>query len=142
MTEETKQKVRLGQVVSDRMDKTVVVEVSGPKRHPLYKKTIRRVVRYKVHDEKNECRLGDKVRIVETRPLSREKRWRVAEIVTKGEVVEVSPEEITREDLAKVIPEKEAKEEAKAVEPKAEAEAEGETKVETEEETKKEETAE
>lgn len=156
MTEETKQKVRLGQVVSDRMDKTVVVEVSGPKRHPLYKKTIRRVVRYKAHDEKNECRLGDTVRIVETRPLSREKRWRVAEIVTKGEVVEVSPEEITREDLAKVIPEKEAKEEAKAVEPKAEAaepaeagtkdeteaEAKEETKAEAEEETKKEETAE
>jgi small subunit ribosomal protein S17 len=160
MTEETKQKVRLGQVVSDRMDKTVVVEVSGPKRHPLYKKTIRRVVRYKVHDEKNECRMGDKVRIVETRPLSREKRWRVAEIVTKGEVVEVSPEEITREDLAKVIPEKEVKEEAKAAEPKAEAaepaeaetkakakakakeETKAEAKEETKEETKKEETAE
>jgi small subunit ribosomal protein S17 len=142
MTEETKQKVRLGQVVSDRMDKTVVVEVSGPKRHPLYKKTIRRVVRYKAHDEKNECRVGDKVRIIETRPLSREKRWRVAEIVAKGEVVEISPEEITQEDLEKVIPEKKekaAKAEA-AEEPKAEAEA--ETKVETEKEETKEETAE
>jgi small subunit ribosomal protein S17 len=136
MTEETKQKVRLGQVVSDRMDKTVVVEVAGPKRHPLYKKTIRRVVRYKAHDEKNECRVGDKVRIVETRPLSREKRWRVAEIVTKGEVVEISPEEITQEDLEKVIPEK--KEKAAKAEAKPEAEA--ETKA--EEEETKEETAE
>jgi small subunit ribosomal protein S17 len=136
MTEESKRKVRLGQVVSDRMDKTVVVEVSGPKRHPLYKKTIRRVVRYKAHDEKNECRVGDKVRIVETRPLSREKRWRVAEIVTKGEVVEISPEEITQEDLAKVIPEKEVKE---AV---VEAEAVEETKEEVKEETKTEDKAE
>ncbi len=135
MTEETKRKVRLGQVVSDRMDKTVVVEVASPKRHPLYKKIIRRVVRYKAHDEKNECRVGDKVRIVETRPLSREKRWRVAEIVVKGEVVEISPEEITQEDLAKVQPEKKAK--GKAAEVKAEA-AKEETKAEAEEETKEE----
>lgn len=142
MTEETKRKVRLGQVVSDRMDKTVVVEVSGPKRHPLYKKIIRRVVKYKAHDEKNECRVGDKVRIVETRPLSREKRWRVAEIVAKGEVVEVSPEEITREDLEKVIPEKRVKEaEVKpeaTEELKEEAEAEAETKAEDKEKAKKE----
>ena len=124
MAEETKRKVRLGQVVSDKMDKTVVVEVSGPKRHPLYKKIIRRVVRYKAHDEKNECQVGDKVRIVETRPLSREKRWRVAEILVKGEVVEVSPEEITQEDLEKVIPEKKAKEKEAAVEEKPEAEVE------------------
>jgi small subunit ribosomal protein S17 len=133
MTEETKRKVRLGQVVSNRMDKTVVVEVSGPKRHPLYKKIIRRVVKYKAHDEKNECQVGDKVRIIETRPLSREKRWRVAEIIAKGEVVEVSPEEITREDLEKVIPEKKAKEaEAEAAEePKEEPEAKEKTKEET-----------
>jgi small subunit ribosomal protein S17 len=134
MTEESKQKVRLGQVVSDRMDKTVVVEVAGPKRHPLYKKTIRRVVRYKAHDEKNECRVGDKVRIVETRPLSREKRWRVAEIVAKGEVVEISPEEITREDLEKVIPEKKAK----AAELKAEAAEQPEAETKAEEEVKEE----
>ena len=135
--EETKRKVRLGQVVSDKMDKTVVVEVAGPKRHPLYKKTIRRVVRYKAHDEKNECQVGDTVRIVETRPLSREKRWRVAEIIAKGEVVEVSPEEITREDLEKVLPEKKAKEaeaEVKAEateEPKEEPEAKEKAKEET-----------
>lgn len=134
MTEETKRKVRLGRVVSDRMDKTVVVEVSGPKRHPLYKKIIRRVVKYKVHDEKNECQVGDKVRIVETRPLSKEKRWRVAEIVARGEVVEISPEEITQEDLDKVLPEKKAKEKEKvaAAEVKPEAEATEEPKEETE----------
>jgi small subunit ribosomal protein S17 len=107
---ENKRKFRLGQVVSDKMDKTVVVAVETPKRHPLYKKTMKRVVKYKAHDEKNKCRAGDKVIIVETRPLSREKRWRVAEIVAKAEVVEISPEEITREDLAKVMPEKKPKE--------------------------------
>ena len=132
MIEETKRKIRLGRVVSDRMDKTVVVEVSGPKRHPLYKKIIRRVVKYKAHDEKNECQVGDKVRIVETRPLSKEKRWRVAEIVAKGEVVEISPEEITQEDLDKVMPEKKVKEAAAEVK----AEAKEETKAEAKEETK------
>jgi small subunit ribosomal protein S17 len=92
---ESKRKIRLGRVVSDRMNKTVVVAVETPKRHPLYKKTIKRLVKYKAHDENNECKVGDKVRIVEIRPLSREKRWRVAEIITKGEVVEVQPKEIT-----------------------------------------------
>jgi small subunit ribosomal protein S17 len=109
---EKNQKFRLGLVVSDKMDKTVVVAVETPKRHRLYKKTMKRVVKYKAHDEKNKCRAGDKVLIVETRPLSREKRWRVAEIVAKAEVVEISPEEITREDLAKVLPEKKPKEKA------------------------------
>ncbi len=90
-----KRKTRFGRVVSDRMDKTVVVAVETPKRHPLYKKTIKRVVKYKAHDENNECRLGDIVRIVETRPLSKQKRWRVAEIITTGEVAEVQPKEIT-----------------------------------------------
>ncbi len=92
---ETRRKTRVGRVVSDGMDKTVVVAVETPKRHLLYKKTIRRVVKYKAHDENNECRQGDLVRIVETRPLSRQKRWRVAEIVTKGTVIEVKPEEVT-----------------------------------------------
>ena len=90
-----KRKTRFGWVVSDRMDKTVVVAVETPKRHPLYKKTIRRVARYKAHDKNNECGQGDMVRIVETRPLSRQKRWRVAEVITKGEVAEVQPKEIT-----------------------------------------------
>ena len=107
MTEETKRKVRLG-----------------------------RVVKYKVHDEKNECQVGDKVRIVETRPLSKEKRWRVAEIVARGEVVEISPEEITQEDLDKVLPEKKAKEKVAAAEVKPEAEATEEPKEETEAEAK------
>jgi len=90
-----KRKVRFGRVVSNRMDKTVVVAVETPKRHPLYKKILRRVVKFKAHDENNECGRGDIVRIVETRPLSRHKRWRVAEIITKGEVVAVEPKEIT-----------------------------------------------
>jgi small subunit ribosomal protein S17 len=92
---EKKHKTRVGRVVSDKMDKTVVVAVETPKRHPLYKKTIKRSVKYKAHDENNQCRLGDTVRIIETRPLSRQKRWRVAEIITKGEVVKLQPAEIT-----------------------------------------------
>jgi len=88
-------KTRLGQVVSDKMDKTVVVSVERLRRHPIYKKTVKKSINYQAHDEKNECRVGDKVRIIETRPLSKHKRWRVAEIVTKGAVVEVKPEEVT-----------------------------------------------
>jgi small subunit ribosomal protein S17 len=91
---EGKHKTRVGRVVSNRMDKTVVVEVETPKRHPLYKKTIRRRVKFKAHDENNQCGLGDVVRIIETRPLSKQKRWRVGEIITKGEVVEIQPREI------------------------------------------------
>ena len=94
-----KRKTRVGRVVSDRMDKTVVIAVETIKRHPLYQKAVRRAVKYKAHDEKNECRVGDVVRIVETRPLSRQKRWRVAEIITKGEVVTVKPEEISEASL-------------------------------------------
>lgn len=90
-----KRKTRMGRVVSNRMDKTVVVAVETPRRHPIYKKVIKRVVKYKAHDENNECGLGDIVRLVETRPLSRQKRWRVAEIVAKGEVVTVEPKEVT-----------------------------------------------
>jgi len=92
---ERKRKTRLGRVISNKMDKTVVVAVETLKHHPLYKKTIKKTVKYKAHDENNECGLGNIVRIVETRPLSRQKRWRVAEIITKEEVVEVQPKEIT-----------------------------------------------
>jgi small subunit ribosomal protein S17 len=92
---EEKRKTRFGKVVGDKMEKTVVVSVETPKRHPVYKKTIRRAVKYKAHDEKNQCKVGDTVRIVETRPLSRDKRWRVAEIVTRREVAEIKPQEIT-----------------------------------------------
>jgi small subunit ribosomal protein S17 len=92
---EAKRKTRFGKVVGDKMDKTVVVAVDTPKRHPIYKKTIRRVVKYYAHDEKKESKIGDTVRIEETRPTSKLKRWRVVEIITKGEVAEIKPEEIT-----------------------------------------------
>ncbi len=92
---ERKRKTRTGQVVSNKMDKTVVVAVETLRHHNLYKKTIKRAVKYKAHDENNKCGLGDTVKIIETRPLSRQKRWRVAEIITKGEVIEVQPKEIT-----------------------------------------------
>ncbi len=91
---EEKRKARIGRVVSDKMQKTVVVAVESTRHHPLYKKVIKRTVKYKAHDEKEQAHEGDLVRIVETRPLSREKRWRVAEIITRGEVAEVKPEEI------------------------------------------------
>ncbi len=77
-------KVRLGRVVSDKMDKTVVVQVTDHKSHPLYRKVIQHRVRFKAHDEGNQCGVGDLVRIMETRPLSRDKRWRVVEIVEKA----------------------------------------------------------
>ena len=86
---ERKRKTRVGRVVSDKMNKTVVVAVETPKRHPLYRKTIKRMVRYKAHDENNECTIGDTVRIEETRPLSREKRWRVAEIESRRKIAEL-----------------------------------------------------
>jgi small subunit ribosomal protein S17 len=73
--------------------------VEIPRRHPLYKKTIKRITRFKVHDDKNACGVGDVVKIIETRPLSKDKRWRVAEIVTKGKEVEVQPRDITVESL-------------------------------------------
>ncbi len=89
-----RRKIRLGRVIGNKMDKTTVVAVETFRHHPIYKKTVRRVVRYKAHDEKNECSLGDRVRIMETRPLSKEKRWRVAEIITRAAQIEVRPEEI------------------------------------------------
>lgn len=80
----SQRKVREGYVISDKMDKTVVVEISTLKQHPLYKKTIKRRVKFKAHDEGNECKIGDLVRVAETRPLSKEKRWRVVEVVKKA----------------------------------------------------------
>lgn len=77
-------KERVGRVISDRMDKTVVVQVADLKRHRLYKKTIQQRTKFKAHDEQNECKIGDLVRIMETRPISKEKRWRVAEIIEKA----------------------------------------------------------
>ncbi len=77
-------KERVGLVVSDKMDKTVVVQVTDKSKHPLYKKTITKIVKFKAHDENNECGIGDKVRIVETRKLSKSKNWRVSEIIEKA----------------------------------------------------------
>ena len=82
--ERASRKVRLGRVVSDKMDKTVVVQVTDLKSHPLYKKVIQHRVRFKVHDEGNECKMGDLVRIMEIRPLSKDKRWRVVDVVEKA----------------------------------------------------------
>ena len=89
-----KRRTRQGRVISNKMNKTVVVAVETPKRHPLYKKTIRRTVKYVTHDENSICQPGDMVRIVETRPLSKTKRWRISEIIVKGEVAEVQPKDI------------------------------------------------
>ena len=77
-------KTRVGMVVSDKMDKTVVVEIRPRVRHPLYGKIMNRTTKLKAHDEKNECGVGDRVLVMETRPLSREKRWRVVEIIEKA----------------------------------------------------------
>lgn len=80
-----RRKVRVGTVVSDRMDKTVVVAVERIMRHPLYGKTVKRTKKFHAHDENNECRVGDVVEIMETRPLSRTKRWRVARVIQKAQ---------------------------------------------------------
>ena len=82
--ERNMRKTAVGRVVSDKMDKTVVVAIEDSVRHPLYKKIIKRTVKLKAHDENNECRVGDRVRLMETRPLSKDKRWRVAEIIEKA----------------------------------------------------------
>ncbi|MBC7335597.1 MAG: 30S ribosomal protein S17 [Clostridia bacterium] len=79
--ERGKRKVRVGTVVSNKMDKTVVVEVETTVRHPFYGRTMRRTRRFKAHDAENKCQIGDVVRLMETRPLSKEKRWRVVEIL-------------------------------------------------------------
>ena len=77
-------KTRVGKVVSNKMDKTIVVAIEDNVKHPMYGKVVRRTVKFKAHDENNECGIGDKVEIMETRPLSREKRWRLVEIIEKA----------------------------------------------------------
>ena len=77
-------KLYTGKVVSDKMDKTVVVAVTRLAQHPLYKKIVKKVTKFKVHDEENRCKIGDKVSIIETRPLSKEKRWAILEIIEQG----------------------------------------------------------
>ena len=84
MAERNLRKTSVGLVVSDKMDKTVVVAIVDNVKHPLYKKIVKRTVRLKAHDEKNECRVGDRVEVMETRPLSKDKRWRVIEILEKA----------------------------------------------------------
>ena len=84
MSDRNMRKSAVGKVVSDKMDKTIVVAIEDSVKHPLYKKIIKRTVKFKAHDEKNECKAGDRVRIMETRPLSKDKRWRVAEIIEKA----------------------------------------------------------
>ena len=84
MEERNLRKTRVGKVVSDKMDKTVVVAVEDNVRHPLNKKIVKRTYKLKAHDENNECRVGDKVRVMETRPLSKDKRWRLVEIMEKA----------------------------------------------------------
>jgi small subunit ribosomal protein S17 len=84
LAERALRKTRIGKVVSDKMDKTIVVAIETNVKHPLYKKIIKRTYKLKAHDEKNECKVGDKVKVMETRPLSREKRWRLVEIIEKA----------------------------------------------------------
>lgn len=79
-------KEMIGIVTSDKMDKTVVVSVGTNVKHPMYKKIVKRTYKLKAHDEENKCHIGDKVRVMETRPLSKDKRWRVVEIIEKAEV--------------------------------------------------------
>ena len=85
--ERAQRKVRIGKVVSDKMDKTIVVAVEITERHPLYKRTITRTKKFKAHDENNDARMGDTVVIMETRPLSKDKRWRLVEVTERAVVL-------------------------------------------------------
>ncbi|SHF01812.1 30S ribosomal protein S17 [Alkalibacter saccharofermentans] len=82
--ERAQRKTRVGKVVSDKMDKTIVVAVETFVRHPLYNKRVKKTTKFKAHDEQNQCNMGDVVKIMETRPLSKDKRWRLVEIVEKA----------------------------------------------------------
>lgn len=113
------QKSITGTVVSDKMEKTVVVQVERTTRHRLYKKIMRRSKRYLAHDDHLEAKRGDTVRIEETRPLSKLKRWRVAEIVERGDVADIAPREIDAEYLSR------AREKEEPAAPMAQAAAEG-----------------
>ena len=84
MEERNLRKTRTGKVVSNKMDKTIVVSVTDNVKHPLYNKIVKRTYKLKAHDENNECRIGDRVKVMETRPLSKDKRWRLVEIVEKA----------------------------------------------------------
>ena len=86
MEERNLRKVMIGTVKSNKMDKTVVVSVETSVKHPIYKKVIKRTYNLKAHDKENKCQIGDKVKVAETRPLSKDKRWRVVEIIKKAEI--------------------------------------------------------
>lgn len=94
---EKNRKIRIGKVISNKMQKTVVVQVENLRRHPKYHKVVRHTSKFKVDDENNSCNIGDVVKIVETRPLSKDKRWRIVEIIQKADVVGV-----IKDDLAQV----------------------------------------
>jgi small subunit ribosomal protein S17 len=83
-TDRSRRKIRTGKVVSDRMEKTIVVAIERLVKHPIYGRYVRRRAKFKVHDEKNECRIGDTIRFMETRPLSKDKRWRFVEFVDRA----------------------------------------------------------
>ena len=102
-----RRKVRVGRVVSDRMDKTVVVVIEWRRPHRIYKKAVKRQTRFKAHDPGNECKTGDLVRIIESRPRSRTKRWRVAQILQREEIAEVQPQDIRVEDESVLVAERE-----------------------------------
>ena len=93
-----RRKIRVGRVVSDKMDQTVTVVFEWRRNHALYKKSVRRRTRFKAHDPSNECKIGDLVRIIEGRPYSKTKRWKVLEILEHEEIAELQPEEIVVED--------------------------------------------
>ena len=101
-----RRKIRVGKVVSDRMDKSVVVAVEWRQPHRLYRKSVKKLTKFKAHDSENYCKMGDLVRIIETRPLSKTKRWQVVEVLSREEIAEIQPEEITvDEDVLMAIPE-------------------------------------
>jgi len=92
-----RRKTKVGKVIGDRMDKTVVVSVEWRQPHRIYKKNVRKWSTFKVHDQDNTCNVGDTVRIIETRPLSKTKRWKISEIVQKGDVADLQPGDISTE---------------------------------------------
>ena len=101
-----RRKVRTGRVVSDRMDKSVVVVVEWRQAHRLYRKSVRKRTRFMVHDADNYCRVGDLVSIIEARPLSKTKRWRISQVLSREDIAEIQPDEITvDEEVLVAIPE-------------------------------------
>lgn len=103
-----RRKVRIGRVVSDKMDKTVVVAVEWRRPHRVYKKPVRRESRFVAHDPENNCKIGDTVRIREARPMSKTKRWRVVNILQREDIAEVLPDELTASDETDIIAEAQA----------------------------------